>query len=51
LDNPSKNKKDYLKERARELRKITNEELKKMAKEVEEKKEEIEIQERVKFHI
>jgi len=51
LDNPSKNKKDYLKERARELRKLTNEELKKMAKEVEEKKEEIEIQERVKFHI
>jgi len=51
LDDPSKNKKDYLKERARELRKITNEELKKMAKEVEEKKEEIEIQERVKFHI
>ena len=51
LDNPSKNKKDYLKERARELRKLTNEELKKMEKEVEEKKEEIEIQERVKFHI
>ena len=51
LDNPSKNKKDYLKGRVRELRKLTNEELKKMEKEVEEKKEEIEIQERVKFHI
>ena len=51
LDNPKKNDKDFLRTRIKELGKLSNEELRQSIKEVEEKKMEIELEERRKFHV
>jgi len=51
LDEPKKNKKEYLRGRIREIGKLSEEELRKLEKKVEEKKMEIEIEEKRKFYI
>lgn len=51
LDDPKKNKKTILKKRVEEIGKLSNEELKKMEKKVREKKTEIEVEEKRKFHV
>jgi putative nucleotidyltransferase with HDIG domain len=51
LDEPSKNKKEYLEKRTKELGKFSDEELKKAGKKAEEKKMEVELEEKRKFHI
>jgi poly(A) polymerase/tRNA nucleotidyltransferase (CCA-adding enzyme) len=51
LDDPKKNEREYLEKRIKELGKLSDEELKNLAKEVEEKKMEIELEEKRKFKI
>lgn len=51
LDDPSKNKKEYLEKRIKELENFSDKELKAIEEKVEEKKMEIEIEERKKFHV
>lgn len=51
LDDPKKNKKEYLEKRIKELGKLSDEELKKFQKKVEEKKMEIELEEKRKYGI
>ena len=51
LDNPKKNNRGFLKTRIEESGKLSNEELRQSVKEVEEKKMEIELEERRKFHV
>jgi len=51
LDDPKKNKKEYLEKRVKELGQFSDEELKKMEEKVEEKKMEIDLEEKRKFHV
>jgi len=51
LDDPKKNKGGYLQKRVKELRKLSDRELRQMEKRVEEKKTEVELGEKRKFHV
>lgn len=51
LDDPRKNNKKFLEKRVLEFGKLSDKELRELGREVEEKKEEIELEEKRKFHV